>query len=67
LAGELGLDEGGFTSCLGSGQTRTTLLQLQNEADDLGVTGTPTIFVNGQRIQDRSFGALSTLIESLSQ
>jgi protein-disulfide isomerase len=67
LAGELGLDEGEFTACLGSVQTRTTLLQVQNEADDLGVTGTPTIFVNGQRIQDRSFGALSALIESLLQ
>jgi protein-disulfide isomerase len=67
LAGELGLDEGEFTSCLGSGQAHSTLLQTQNEADERGVTGTPTIFVNGQRIQDRSFGALSALIESLSQ
>ncbi len=34
------------------------------DAKELGVTGTPTFFVNGKKLEDLSFKALNALVES---
>lgn len=50
FAAALGLDEGDFSSCLGSNRYRNEINEGVNEARELGVESTPTIIVNGQRL-----------------
>jgi predicted DsbA family dithiol-disulfide isomerase len=49
LAGQLGLDAGAFQSCLASGRMRQGVLADQKAATDLGLTGTPTFFIAGEK------------------
>ncbi len=49
LAGQLGLDVGAFQSCLASGRARQGVLADQKLAQDLGLTGTPTFFIAGEK------------------
>lgn len=49
LAGQLGLDERAFAQCLASGKHREGVLADQKLATDLGLTGTPTFYVNGEK------------------
>ena len=49
LAGQLGLDAGAFQSCLASGRMRQGVLNDQQLAQDLGLTGTPTFFIAGEK------------------
>ena len=49
-AADLGLDEGQFGRCLDSGEHYSDVIQITREAQSRGVTGTPTAFVNGQKI-----------------
>jgi protein-disulfide isomerase len=49
LAGQLGLDTGAFQSCLASGRMRQGVLNDQQLAQDLGLTGTPTFFIAGEK------------------
>lgn len=50
-AAELGLDTELFNRCLASDIKRDTVLADYDEGRDMGVTGTPTFFVNGQRVE----------------
>lgn len=47
-AGEIGLDMALFNACLQSEETRATVLEDFNGAASLGVTATPTFFINGR-------------------
>jgi protein-disulfide isomerase len=50
LAGQLGLDAGAFQSCLASGRMRQGVLNDQTGwPTDLGLTGTPTFFIAGEK------------------
>jgi len=49
LAGQLGLDTGAFGACLASGRHREAVLADQKLAGDLGLTGTPTFFIAGEK------------------
>ena len=49
LAGQIGLDEGAFAACLASGRHREEVLADQKLATDLGLTGTPTFFIAGEK------------------
>jgi len=49
LAGQLGLDTGAFQRCLASGRMRQGVLADQKAATDLGLTGTPTFFIAGEK------------------
>ncbi|MGQ9735163.1 MAG: DsbA family protein [Thermaceae bacterium] len=49
LAGQLGLDQAAFQTCLASGRHRDAVLADQKLATDLGLTGTPSFFINGER------------------
>ncbi len=51
LAGTLGLDRGAFNSCLESQRYAGYVQQSADAARVRGVTGTPTLFVNGARIK----------------
>lgn len=54
-AEQLGLDMDAFTDALDTRKFRALVEQDRNEARSLGVRGTPTFFVNGQRLE----GAIS--------
>ncbi|GAA5334649.1 MULTISPECIES: DsbA family protein [Thermus] len=49
LAGQLGLDTQAFQACLASGRHRDGVLADQKLANDLGLTGTPTFFIAGEK------------------
>ncbi len=49
LSGQLGLDQGAFQACLASGEKRAGVLADQKAATDLGLTGTPTFFIAGEK------------------
>jgi len=48
LASEIGLDQSVFEQCFNSGRFADEVTRDFNEARELGVTGTPTFFVNGR-------------------
>lgn len=65
VANALGLDVDAFSTCMASPEPQAALNTIREEAAARGVAATPIIFVNNQRVQDRSFEGLSQLIESL--
>lgn len=49
LAGQIGMAPATFSQCLKSGSKRAGVLADQKLAGDLGLTGTPSFFVNGEK------------------
>lgn len=49
-AGRLGLDMGEFEACTTAQRHREAVLAGFNDGSELGVTGTPTFFVNGRKL-----------------
>lgn len=47
LAAQLNLDVGAFANCMASEVTRPVVLHTLQEAISLGLTGTPTFYING--------------------
>ncbi len=56
LAIRLKLDESAFYSCLTSDESKKFVETSTSMAQDLGVTGTPTLFINGQRLHSHDAG-----------
>lgn len=54
FAAELGLNTQSFNQCLDSGKYRSKVGQETASADQLGITSTPTLFVNGQLVKNGS-------------
>jgi protein-disulfide isomerase len=50
-AGALGMDTGQFSACLNSQAVKDLIAKAQAEADKRGMTGTPTVFLDGKQIQ----------------
>ena len=50
LAKDIGMDTGDFKSCLNERENVRRILESKQYGVDLGVTGTPTIFINGQPV-----------------
>jgi protein-disulfide isomerase len=66
LAEDLGMDRAAFSSCLDSERFRTRVEEDLQEGNRLGIGGTPTLFVNGTRLEgNQSLQALSARIEAL--
>lgn len=64
-ASDLGLDTSKFNSCLDNGETSATVKKDVDEATKAGVSGTPTIFINGKKIVGaQSFSAFEVIIEN---
>lgn len=61
-AKKIGLDMDTFNKDLGSPVTKQRLMKDLLDARNAEVSGTPTLFVNGRRVTDRSPQALQTLI-----
>jgi protein-disulfide isomerase len=69
MGDSLGLDRASFETCLNAPETASFLARAAEIASARGVTSTPVIFVNGERVpatlEARSFDSLSQWIESL--
>ncbi|MCF8056893.1 MAG: DsbA family protein [Desulfocapsa sp.] len=63
IAVQLGLNIEQFTKDMNSPQIRQKLIQDLNDAKEAGVTGTPTIFINGTRLKDRNLPAIQAIID----
>ena len=64
-AEDVGLDTDVFTNCLDSGAKAQLVLDNLQDGENYGVSGTPTFFINGQRlIGARSFSSFQTLIDA---
>jgi protein-disulfide isomerase len=61
-AKEVGLDMQQFKKDLNSPQTKQKLAKDLADARKTGVSGTPTLFVNGRRVKDRGPDAIQKLI-----
>ncbi len=48
----LGLDTDAFETCLDAERTETVLEAVRAEVRRRGITGTPTLFINGERVKD---------------
>ncbi len=65
FAGEIGLNMTDFNLCLDSGVMRSRVVKDQEEGKKLGVTGTPSFFINGQKIDGaQPFSIFKSAIES---
>lgn len=68
FAGAIGLDTAKFNSCLDSGRDASRLTADQAQAVALGLQGTPTVIINGQRVQNPlDLNAVKTMIDTALQ
>ena len=63
IAVQLGLDVAQFTKDMNSPQTQQKLGKDLRDAKESGVTGTPTIFINGTKLKNRSLPAIQKIID----
>lgn len=62
----LGLDTAAFESCLDSEDINSAIDTARTEFRRRGLTGTPSFFINGEKVQDyREFDNLDALVEKL--
>jgi protein-disulfide isomerase len=54
LAGEIGLDAPAFTACLDSGRPDDMIGKNIREANDLGISGVPFVYVNKQEVMGQA-------------
>ncbi|MDO3682703.1 thioredoxin domain-containing protein [Micromonospora sp. C28ISP2-4] len=60
----VGLNRDEFASCVSDGTYRSWTEHVTDEASKSGVTGTPTIKVNGSELQDRSPEGIKSAVEA---
>lgn len=63
-ATEVGLDRARFDASLDSGKFAEKVQRDMVDGHKLGVNGTPTIFINGKRVSDRSYEGLKASVQS---
>lgn len=63
-ATQVGLDRARFNAALDAGQFADKVLLDQNEGNRLGVNSTPSIFVNGRPLSDRTYEGLKAMIDA---
>lgn len=65
IARKMGLDLSRFNQCLNSPASAQQVQDSYNEAvNQLHLTGTPSIFVNGRKLSDASWSTLQSAIEA---
>jgi protein-disulfide isomerase len=63
-ATEVGLDRARFDASLDSGKFAEKVQRDMVDGRRLGISGTPTLYVNGRRISDNSYASLKSAIET---
>ncbi len=61
-ARQVGLDEDAFEACFKSREHMRSIAASKRYGSQLGVTGTPTLFFNGQRLTTNSYEAIEAMI-----
>ncbi len=64
IAGELGLDMGKFTKDMKLPDIESLIIRDVKNGRQVGVRGTPAIFVNGKILKNRSFRGFYQMIEA---
>jgi protein-disulfide isomerase len=64
-ARDMGLDLAQFESCLAGGQHRATVTQSVQQAQQMGLSFTPSVIVNGTLLQDSSYPSVKLAIEAV--
>ncbi|HLF71173.1 MAG TPA: DsbA family protein [Dehalococcoidia bacterium] len=65
IAGDTGLDLTAFNTCFDSGAHQASVQAEKQEGAQLGISGTPTIFVNGTLVKDwRDYASLKSMIDA---
>jgi protein-disulfide isomerase len=59
-----GLDYEQLSSCISSGDTAEQVRTERGIANSNGVSSTPTVFVNGDKVSGNSYAAIKTAIDS---
>jgi protein-disulfide isomerase len=67
LSGETSVDTKGVSACLSQKLFEDSLHRDEQLAMDLGITGTPSVFLNGRRVSVRSVGDLRNAIRTARQ
>jgi protein-disulfide isomerase len=67
MAEALGLDSGEFDSCLSNQDHAQTVQAHMREGQQLAVSGTPTIYVNGQKVTNPSYADIKAAIDAALQ
>ena len=62
-ANELGLNEEAFSACLESGAKRAEVEDNMRLAEAAGVTEVPTVFINGDKVEEDELLSLQSYIE----
>jgi protein-disulfide isomerase len=52
-----------FTKSMNSQKVKDKVIKDYNDGREVGVTGTPAVFINGRRLRDRSFDGFQKLID----
>ncbi len=65
IATSLGLDPDKFEQEMKSERIREKISQEIMEAEKVGATGTPTVFVNGRKLRNRSIDGFQNIIDAL--
>jgi protein-disulfide isomerase len=63
VGGEVGLVDPDFAECVRDGEYRPWVAHVTEVASDRGVTGTPTVYVNGKEVE-RTVEALTAAVEA---
>lgn len=63
-ASDLGLDRARFDASLDSGKFADKVQRDLVDGRKLGVSGTPTLYINGKRVSDNSYATLKSAIEA---
>jgi protein-disulfide isomerase len=63
-ASQLKLDRAKFDLALASEATKEKVVRDMRDGDKVGVNGTPTIFVNGKMVKDRSYEGLQSVLNA---
>lgn len=63
MAQETGLDTGAFDTCYTAGETAAAVDAMEAEAQGLGVNSTPSVFVDGVKIDWNGYDTLKPAIE----
>ncbi len=64
LGTQVGITSSSFSSCVSDGTHDDWVRKLTDDASKRGVVGTPTVFVNGQQLQDLSAQGLQTAVSA---
>ena len=64
IAKKLKLDDGKFKKCLASKDAKKYVEKAKSEGERVGVSGTPSIYINGKRVTSYTYADLEKLVKS---